>query len=106
MALSIPKNELVAFDDILAGFDDMLVVAQEVEKYNLPGGPAQQQQYSDKVWRPQPYIPAVYDGFDQTSNFGDITRLAVPVTVGIHKVTPVKIGPKDGRDEASISRYF
>lgn len=106
MAVNLPKNELVAFDNILAGFDDMLVVAQEVEKFNMPGGPAEQQRYSDKVWRPMPFIPAVYDGFDQTSNFGDMTRLAVPVTVGIHKVTPIKIGPKDGRDEVSIARYF
>jgi hypothetical protein len=106
MAVNLPKNELVAFDNILEGFDDMLVVAQEVELFNMPGGAADQQRYSDKVWRPQPFIPAVYDGFDQTSNFTDITRLAVPVTVGIHKVTPIKIGPKDGRDEASINRYF
>lgn len=106
MTLNTPKNEVVAFDDMLAGFDDMLVVASEVERFNLPGGPAEQAQMSDKVWRPMPYIPAVYDGFDQTSNFGDITRLAVPVTVGIHKVTPIKIGPKDGRDKDSIDRYF
>ena len=106
MASNTPKNELVAFDDIVAGFDDMLVVAQEVEKFDMPGSAQDQARYSDKVWRPMPYIPAVYDGFDQTSNFGDMTRLAVPVTVGIHKVTPVKIGPKDGRDEASIQRYF
>jgi len=106
MAVNLPKNELVAFDNVLADFEDMLVVAQEVEKFDMPGGPAEQQRYSDKVWRPMPYIPAVYGGFDQTSNFGDITRLAVPVTVGIHKVTPIKIGPKDGRDEASITRYF
>jgi hypothetical protein len=106
MALNTPKTEEVAFDRMIAGFDDMLVVAQEVERFDLPGGPQEQQRYSDKVWRPMPYIPAVYDGFDQTSNFGDITQLAVPVTVGQHKVTPVKIGPKDGRDQASVDRYF
>jgi hypothetical protein len=71
-----------------------------------PAALPQQQQMNDKVWRPMPYIPAVYDGFDQTSNFGDITQLSVPVSVGIHKVTPIKIGPKDGRDKANIQRYF
>lgn len=106
MALNTAKTVVAAFDDMVEGFDDMLVIAQEVEKYNLPGGPAQHQQMNDKVWRPQPYIPAVYDGFDQTANFGDITQLSVPVSVGIHKVTPIKIGPKDGRDEANIKRYF
>jgi hypothetical protein len=106
MAINTPKNELVAFDDVLAGFDDMLVVAQEVERFNMPGGPQEQARMSDKVWRPMPYIPAVYDGFDQTSNFGNVTQLAVPVTTGIHKVTPISIGPKDGRDKANIDRYF
>lgn len=106
MALNTARTVVDAFDDMLQGFDDMLVVAQEVERFNLPGGPAQQQQMNDKVWRPQPFIPAVYDGFDQTSNFGDITQLSVPVSVGVHKVTPIKIGPKDGRDKANIQRYF
>lgn len=106
MAINTPRNEIVAFDDMLEGFDDMLVVAQEVERYNLPGGPAEQQRMSDKIWRPQPYIPAVYDGFDQTANFGNVTQLAAPISVGIHKVTPVSIGPKDGRDKQNIDRYF
>lgn len=106
MAINTARTVVDSFDDILAGFDDMLVVASEVEKYNLPGSAADQQHANDKVWRPMPYIPAVYDGFDQTSNFGDITRLFVPVTVGIHKSVPVKWGPKDGRDEQSIARYF
>jgi hypothetical protein len=106
MTANTAKTVVETFDDMVEGFDDMLVVAQEVEKYNLPGGPAQHQQMNDKVWRPQPYIPAVYDGFDQTSNFGDITQLSVPVSVGIHKVTPIKIGPKDGRDKGNIQRYF
>jgi hypothetical protein len=106
MAVSTAKNEMVAFDDFVAGFDDMLVVASEVERFDMPGSAAEQQRYSDKVWRPMPYIPAVYDGFDQSSNFGDITQLSVPVTVGIHKSTPVTFGAKAGRDKASIDRYF
>lgn len=106
MAVNTAKNIEAAFDATLASFEEELVIAQEVEKFTLPGGPQEQQRYSDKVWRPMPFIPAVYDGFDQTSNFGDITQLMVPVTVGIHKVTPVKIGPKDGRDKGTIDRYF
>jgi len=106
MAVNTPKQEIVAFNDVLEGFDDMLVIAQEVEKYTIPGGPTAQARMNDKIWRPMPSIPAVYDGFDQTSNFGSITQLSVPVSVGIHKVTPVTIGPKDGRDQESVNRYF
>ncbi len=106
MAVNTPKQEIVAFDNMLEGFDDMLVIAQEVEKYNMPGGPQGQARMNDKIWRPVPYIPAVYDGFDQTSNFGNITQLAAPISVGIHKSTPVSIGAKDGRDQEAIDRYF
>jgi len=106
MTLSTPKQVITAFDEMVEGFDDMLVIAQEVEKDTLPGGPAAQQRMNDKVWLPQPYIPAVYDGFDQTANFGNITQLAVPVSVGLHHSTPVSIGPKDGRDQQNIDRYF
>jgi P22 coat protein - gene protein 5 len=106
MAINTAKNTLVAFDKTLEVFDDMLVVAQEVEKYNMPGGPSDQARMNDKIWRPQPYIPAVYDGFDQTANFGNMTQLVAPITVGLHKVTPVSIGPKDGRDAENVNRYF
>jgi hypothetical protein len=106
MSVNTPHSELVAFDNMVAGFDDMLVVAQEVEKFDMPGSAQEQARYSDKVWRPMPFIPAVYNGFDQTANFGNMTQLSVPVTVGIHKVTPISIGPKDGRDANAISRYF
>lgn len=106
MTINTAKQEIVAFDDMLEGFDDMLIIAQEVEKYTIPGGPTAQARMNDKIWRPMPYIPAVYDGFDQSSNFGNITQLAAPITVGLHKVTPVSIGPKDGRDKENVDRYF
>jgi hypothetical protein len=106
MTISTAKTVLDTFDEVVDGFDDMLVIAQEVDKYELPGGPAQHEQMNDKVWRPMPYIPAVYSGFDQTANFGDITQLSVPVSVGIHYATPIKIGPKDGRNKSNIARYF
>src|SRR3954470_7487684 len=106
MSVNTPHSELVAFDNMVAGFDDMLVVAQEVEKFDMPGNAQEQARYSDKVWRPMPFIPAVFNGFDQTANFGNMTQLSVPVTVGIHKVTPISIGPKDGRDQNAVSRYF
>lgn len=106
MAINTPKTEMVAFDNFVAGFEDMLVIGREVETYRMPGSAQDQARYSDKVWRPMPFNPAVYDGFDQSSNFGNITQLAVPVSVGQHKVTPITIGPKDGRDQANVDRYF
>ena len=42
MAINTPKSELVAFDEMVEGFDDMLVVAQEVERFNMPGSAQEQ----------------------------------------------------------------
>lgn len=106
MAVNTPKEVEVAFDEMLEGFDDMLVIAQEVRKYNLPGDAENHSRITDKVWRPMPFIPAVYDGFDQTANFGNITELSVPVSVANHHAVPVTFSSKDARNQQTISRYF
>lgn len=105
MANNFSKNEVVAFDNMLASFEDLIVIAREAEVFNI-GSPVQSQRMSDKIWRPMPYIPAVYDGFDQSANFGDITQLSVPVTIGQHKVANGKMSSKDMRDPLQLQRYF
>jgi hypothetical protein len=79
---------------------------QEVELYNSPAVLPISSATTTRFGGLMPYIPAVYDGFDQTSNFGDITRLFVPVSVGIHKARRSRWGPKDGRDEAVDQPLF
>lgn len=106
MANNFSKEERVQWENLLEGFDDLLVIAREAETYNMPGGAVGQQRASDKYWRPMPYIPAVYDGFDQSANFGDITQLSVPVTIGQHKVANGKMSSKDLRDPLQLTRYF
>lgn len=106
MANSFNKNEVVAFENVVEGFDDLLVIGREVEKYSIPGGMAAQERMSDRIWRPQPYIPAVYDGFDQSANFGDITGLSVPVTVNQVKSANGKMSATDMRDPLQLTRYF
>jgi hypothetical protein len=98
------KEERVMFDQVLEGFDDQLVIAKEVEVYNI-GSAQEQQRMSDRVWRPMPYIAVTYDGFDQSSNFGDITQLSVPAIIGQHKSAPGKFTSKDLRDQQQLSRY-
>ena len=104
MANSFNKNEVVAFENIVEGFDDLLVIGREVEKYTIPGGMAAQERMSDRIWRPQSYIPAVYDGFDQSANFGDITGLSVPVTVNQVKSANGKMSATDMRDPLQLTR--
>lgn len=105
MANNWSKEERVAFEQLVEGFDDELVIARNVSKY-VPMGPREMERTNDRLWRPMPYIPAVYDGFDQSANFGDITQLSVPVSVNNVKSSNGKMTPTDLRDPLQLNRYF
>lgn len=95
------KQEQVMFDEVLEGFDDLLVISKAAER--LDGLSAEQQaRAGDRFWLPQPMISAAFDGFDQTANFGDTTELSIPVSIGYHKVVPIKYTAKDLRVESSL----
>ena len=96
MANAFSKEERVAFEDILAGFNDALVMSSLVNKYNTNG--AMMERSSDTIWRPMPYIAQSYDGSDATSNFGDNTQLAVPSTIGYQKHSTALLTAKELRD--------
>ena len=102
MANSFNKEERVAFEDMLAGFNDALVMSSLVTKYNTNG--QQMERSSDTIWRPVPYIAQSYDGSDATSNFGDNTQLAVPATIGYQKHVTALMTAKDLRDDLQENR--
>lgn len=104
MANTISREERVMFDEAVEGFDDLLVIAKSARKYR-PLDDASMQRVGDKVWIPAPYIAASYDGFDQTSNFGDMTELSVPVSIGFHKSSNGKMTAKDLRNKDQLTRY-
>ena len=86
MSNSFSKEERVAFEDILEGFQDALVLSRNVSVYNTDS--TMMERTDNVLWRPQPYISQSYDGTDQTANFGDYTELAVPATLGFQKSVP------------------
>ena len=102
MANSFSKEERVAFEDILAGFNDALVLSSLVSKYNTNG--SQMERSSDTIWRPMPYIAQSYDGSDASSNFGDNTQLAVPATIGYQKHSTALLTAKELRDQLQENR--
>lgn len=104
MANTISREERVMFDEAVEGFDDLLVIGKSARKYR-PLDDASMQRVGDKVWIPAPYIAASYDGFDQTSNFGDMTELSVPVSIGFHKSSNGKMTAKDLRNKDQLTRY-
>ena len=102
MANSFSKEERVAFEDILASFNDALVLSSLVNKYNTNG--QQMERSSDTIWRPEPYIAQSFDGSDATSNFKDSTQLAVPSTIGYQKHSTALLTAKELRDQLQENR--
>lgn len=54
MANSFSKEERVAFEDILGGFNDLMVESRQVGKYGTNG--ELMERANDTIWRPRPYI--------------------------------------------------
>lgn len=90
------KEERVAFEDAILGFEDDCVLSEEVEIYRTS---AQEMERSNNtIWVPQPYIATSYDGLDQSANFKDVTQLAVPLTIGYSKSVPWQMSATDLND--------
>lgn len=98
------KEERVAFEDVLEGFNDQLVISPMVSKYDMGAVAAERQ--LDTVWRPMPYIARSFDGLDQSSNFDGITQLSVPSTIGFHKSVPFSMTATELRDGIQRNRYI
>lgn len=102
MANSFNKEERIAFEEILEGFDDALVLSRNVSKYSTSDQGMERS--GDTIWRPQPYIAISQDGMDQTSNFGATTQLSVPATLGFSKSVPWTMDAKELRDALQENR--
>ena len=105
MANEFSKEEKVAFDDIMEGFEDALVLSRNVSRYSTDQ--ITMERTNDVIWRPQPYIAQSFDGLDQTANFGDKTQLSVPATIGFQKSSPWQMTATELRDslqEGSLGR--
>ena len=77
MANGFSKEERVAFEDILEGFNDAMVISRNVAKYGTNG--ELMERANDTIWRPSPYILN-----SQTRTVGsavtpqDVVQMSVP----------------------------
>ena len=90
------KEERVAFEDILEGFQDALVLSRNVSVYATDQ--TMMERTGNVIWRPEPYIMQSFDGTDQTLNFKDATQLSVPATIGFNKSVPWVMTATELRD--------
>lgn len=102
MANAFNKEERVAFENILEGFQDALVLSRNVAVYPTNG--TEMERSADTIWRPQPYVAQSFNGTDQTANFRDYAQLAVPATLGFSKSVPWTLTAKELRDALQEQR--
>ena len=101
-ANAFSKEERVAFESLLEGFNDALVLSNLVSVYSTDS--TMMERTGNAIWRPQPYIAQSYDGTDQTSNFKDYTQLSVPATLGYSKSVPWALTASELRDALQENR--
>jgi len=97
MSNAFTKEEKVAFEDILEGFSDKLVLSNLVT-VDAPSDDVNMERSNDVVWKPMPYIAQAFSGTDMTSNFKDQTQLSVPTSVGYQYSSPWLMTAKQLRD--------
>lgn len=102
MANSFSKEERVAFEDILEGFNDLLVLSKNVSIYNTDQ--TMMARTNNVIWRPQPYISQSFSGTDMTANFVDYTQLSVPATIGFSRSVPWIMNAQELRDALQEQR--
>ena len=102
MANSFSKEERVAFENILEGFQDALVLSRNVAVYNTDQ--QMMERTNNIIWRPQPYISVSYAGTDMTTNFDDYVQLAVPATIGFSRSVPWMLNATELRDTLQEGR--
>ena len=102
MANAFSKEERVAFENLLEGFQDALVLSRNVSIYNTDQ--TMMERTNNTIWRPQPYISRSYSGTDMTANFLDYTQLAVPATIGFNQSVPWIMTATELRDALQEQR--
>lgn len=102
MSNAFSKEERVAFENMVEGFEDANVLSNNVTVLNEDS--TTMERTNDVIWRPMPYIAQSFDGLDQTANFGDQTQLSVPARIGFNKSSPWIMDSKQLRDALQENR--
>lgn len=106
MANSFNKEERVAFEAILEGFQDALVMSKNVAVFNTDQ--TMMERAGDTIWRPVPYIAPVLStgapGNDISADFVDFVQLAVPSSINQSRTVPWTMNALELRDALQEGR--
>jgi hypothetical protein len=105
MANAFSKEEIVAFENILEGFNDALILSKNINIYNTNG--VTMERARDTIWRPQPYIAQSFTrtvGSTIASNISTMTQLSVPSTLGFSQCSAWQMDALELRDALQENR--
>ena len=103
MANSFSKEERVAFEDILEGFQDLLVLSRHVSIYNT--NQTEMARTNDTIWRPMPYIAqSITSTPGNAISYKNMTQLSGPSTIGFSQTVPWTMTTLDLRDALQEGR--
>jgi len=105
MANAFSKEEIVAFENILEGFNDALILSKNINVYNTNG--VTMERARDTIWRPQPYIAQSFSrtvGTTIASNISTMTQLSVPSTLGFSQCSAWQMDALELRDALQEGR--
>lgn len=104
MANAFSKEERVAFEKLMEGFQDALVLSRNVSIYNTDSTMMERAQ--NTIWRPQPYIATSVNSTPGValSAYKTFTQLSVPATLGYSKTVPWTMTALELRDALQENR--
>ena len=105
MANAFSKEEIVAFENILEGFNDALILSKNINIYNTNG--VTMERARDTMWRPQPYIAQSFTrtiGSSIASSVSTMTQLSVPSTLGFSPCSAWEMNALELRDALQENR--
>lgn len=103
MPMQFNKQEVVAFEQSLEGFQDALTISKAFKKQTFDGTEAERS--GNTFWRPMPYIAQSFDGIDQSANFNrNYVQLSVPASLGYQKSVPLTLSATELRDQLQEQR--
>lgn len=105
MANAFSKEEIVAFENILEGFNDALILSKNINIYNTNG--VTMERARDTMWRPQPYIAQSFTrtiGSTIASDVSTMTQLSVPSTLGFSPCSAWQMDALELRDALQEDR--
>jgi hypothetical protein len=103
MANSFSKEEKVAFDMALEGFQDAGIISKLFKKQTFDGTEAERA--GNTFWRPMPYVAQSFTGIDQSANFNrNYTQLSVPASLGYSHSVPLTLSATELRDALQEQR--